>query len=58
MGGMKHIPAGAATLRVVMPCRLTDTLTGVTLDSTTVPVAPVLMDTSLKAPVRELPKAL
>lgn len=41
-----------------MPCRSTVTLTGVTLASTTVPVAPVLMDTSLKAPVRELPKAL
>lgn len=48
-------PSGASTNSVVMPPRLTVTLTGVTLDTATLPVAaPLLMDTSLKAPVRAL----
>jgi len=70
MEGLKHqkphcqqrdaaIPAGPLTKSVVMPPRLMDALTGVTLDRATVPVAaPVLMYTCRNAPVRRLPSTL
>lgn len=53
------VPGGPLTRSVVMPPRLMDALTGVTLDRATVPVAaPVLMYTWRNAPVRRLPSTL